>query len=93
MFRPIESLIALTLLVTPVLSGCETPCNALADVICECEPNAAEEDVCKLRIDIASDRAVSDAENEMCSMRLETCTCEALENDDLAACGLAKPQE
>lgn len=79
------------LFAAPLLAACESPCSALADVICDCEPNQAEKDVCNLKVDLASNRELSDAENQACQTRLDTCTCEALENDDLEACGLAKP--
>ena len=92
MFRvPSAWLVVLLLGLGPGLAACESACSALADRICECEPNRAEEDVCKLKVDLAANRELSDAENQACETQLDTCTCEALERDDLQACGLAKP--
>jgi hypothetical protein len=63
----------------------------LAQQICECELNRREEEACREAIRAASaGRVPSEAEDQVCEARLDGCTCKALEEGDLAACGLAK---
>jgi hypothetical protein len=71
------------------LGGCQSPCDSLAETICECELNSAEESAC-LEAVRANRRPVTIPEEETCSVHVETCTCEALEDGNLVACGLAK---
>ena len=70
--------------------GCKNACEQLADFICSCEPNRSEEVSCQQAVNAVSNRPVTPADSEQCEIRLDSCTCDALENDDLVACGLGK---
>lgn len=74
------------------LLGCDPPCQSLAQEICNCEPNRTEQDVCFRKLQIRGDLPTNPEEEMACSALLETCTCEALAREDLAACGLSRPQ-
>ncbi len=69
-------------------TGCDGPCNSLAERICSCEINGSQEQSCLLRIQRAGERETSTAEAERCSNLLDTCDCQALDREDYAACGL-----
>lgn len=76
-------------------TGCQDPCVALAERICNCEATADQRRAC------IADRVtnqqgtveVDDADREFCAARLETCTCAALDQNDLASCGFAVVEE
>jgi hypothetical protein len=87
-----EGLVALVLsLAVGAIAGCQGPCTTLAEQICACEPNRALENSCLQTVRAAmNQREVSVAEAAVCEQKLDTCTCEALEDGDLVACGLAK---
>ncbi len=70
-------------------TGCQGPCDSLAEKICSCEINANEEQSCLLRMQIVGDRIVTTEEAERCDTLMDNCTCEALEREDFAACGLS----
>ena len=72
-------------------AGCQSACDALAETICACEPNRTSESACLQAVAAADTRDVTEAEAADCEQRLDTCTCEALEDGDQVACGLAKP--
>lgn len=72
-------------------SGCNGPCESLAERICSCEPNSLEERGCIEEVRTAMGTySPTPAEMEACEAALDTCDCEALEREDLAACGLSK---
>lgn len=71
-------------------SGCSGPCQTLAEMVCNCEPSRREQDSCLIRLDQNLDRSVTAEEEALCEEQLETCTCDALAQDDFAACGLAR---
>lgn len=72
-------------------SACKGPCEELADLICDCELSASSQNQCDEQVRAAKQqREVSAAEEVTCEAKLETCTCDALQADDLAACGLSK---
>ena len=69
--------------------GCDGPCRALAEQVCQCEPSARERNACNVKLDQADSRDDPTPEEEaLCSELLDTCTCDALAQDNLAACGL-----
>lgn len=71
--------------------GCNGPCESLAERICSCEPNNLEEQGCIEEVRITMGLySPTPAELDACSAALDTCDCEALEREDLAACGLSK---
>ncbi len=70
--------------------GCQGPCESLADRICGCEPNRLERDACQQQIRSAGNPDITPQENEVCETLLDTCTCDALEREDIQACGLSK---
>lgn len=85
-------LIAMALVVSATLAACGSPCQSLADKICECKPSTAEINGCKEQV--RSARALRDAtkaEQDYCSMVSDQCTCEAIDRNDLAKCGIGKP--
>jgi hypothetical protein len=72
-------------------AGCSGPCEQLADQICACSANTPEENACIEQVR-AAQREVTDAESQRCDTLLDSCTCDALEREDLSACGLAKDE-
>ena len=70
--------------------ACDDACKALAERICECEPNRASQLSCEDAILSSSTREISPEEIEVCEQKLDSCTCAKLEDQDLQACGLAK---
>ena len=91
-FVPRVNLIALgaLCLVLSFATACDDSCTALAEKICECEPNRASQLACEDSIAVSSNREVSTEEAEVCEQKLDTCNCAKLEDQDLQACGLAK---
>jgi len=88
--RPERLLAALAVAVTLLTSaGCADPCTALAEFICSCEPNRREQDSCLQAVRAGRSRSIESAELAVCEARLDTCTCGALEDNNLAACGLS----
>lgn len=79
----------LALALTVPLHGCSGNCESLAEKICSCRPNRTEENTCLEQIKAGSGLEVTTEQEQICSELLDTCTCDALERDDLAACGLA----
>ncbi len=69
-------------------TGCQGPCESLAEKICSCEINGSQEQSCLLRMQRVGDRDVSTTEAERCSNLLDTCDCDALDREDYAACGI-----
>ncbi|MBN2360014.1 MAG: hypothetical protein JXR83_11220 [Deltaproteobacteria bacterium] len=70
--------------------GCD-PCSTLADRICQCEDTEYLRQVCSQRVELQKQqRQPTDADKKACEAALKTCTCEALERQDLAACGFAR---
>lgn len=80
---------ALALLFSTFAFACDGPCKNLAEYVCSCEPNRTEENACLLKIRLRADTPVSQAEADRCDELLPECTCNALENQDYAACGLS----
>lgn len=73
-------------------AGCGSACEDLANKICDCQPTRAKADRCKINVDTATrNMDLSDEEEDRCQAILDSglCTCEALEQGDLASCGLA----
>ena len=71
------------------LVACQTPCEQLADAICNCEPDATTQQSCKTQV--ASDSAnvkPKVADQKYCEKKLKTCSCERLGAGDRGACGL-----
>jgi len=71
-------------------TGCSNACEELAERICACEPNRSSENACLLAVQSNSNRPIDPKELTVCERNLDTCTCEALEDDDLIACGLGQ---
>ena len=88
--RPERFLAAIVVAVTMLTSvGCQDACTTLAEFICSCEPNRREEDSCLQAVRAGRSRSITQVELAVCETRLDTCTCGALEDNNLAACGLA----
>lgn len=88
MFQRTLEALALASLLT--LAACSDPCRALADKICSCRPSTAEQNACLEQVKATTAHEPSDSENQRCAELIDGCTCEALEQNELAACGLAK---
>lgn len=93
MFHKIRDRLTLLALVVVALaagtSACTGPCETLANQICDCRPNRTEQDQCKQQVIAGRGQTVTSDEDSVCDALLDSCTCEALERNDLAACGLA----
>lgn len=87
-------LLSLSPVLALLVQSCNGPCQSLAERICSCEPNQAEEQGCLLEVSAAMGRvAPTIAEEEACEAILDDpdgCTCEALEREDFEACGLSR---
>jgi hypothetical protein len=71
--------------------GCTSPCEQLADHICECKPNGSEQNACKEQVRAATaQHDVTSAEQQYCSTLLDKCSCNAVDKNDLYSCGLSK---
>mgnify|MGYP006977228726 CR=1 FL=1 len=78
--------------VSMVAAACSDPCQELGEKICNCRPTELDRQNCLQRVsDESGQYDLSSDEENMCSALKKTCTCERLENQDLAACGLARP--
>jgi hypothetical protein len=89
---PLSGPLLVALLVGALGAGCEGPCRALAQRICECEPNARTRASCVQEVESnGSVRQPTAEEQERCNELLDTCDCDALEREDFVACGLTKP--
>jgi hypothetical protein len=77
------------LLAVLAATACQDPCVTLAEHICDCELTTGQRQAC--RTDRISNQQSSvtttDADRQFCSEKLDTCTCDALDNNDLDACG------
>jgi hypothetical protein len=75
-------------------SACQDPCVALAKRICNCEPTPSDRRACEQEriTNQQSKIVIDDADREVCEQKLETCTCDALDENDLEACGFV-PEE
>lgn len=72
-------------------TACDNPCRALAQQICECEPSARERRACEARVENANaQQDPTPIEESLCSRLLDGCTCDALAQNNFAACGLTK---
>ncbi|HOX43730.1 MAG TPA: hypothetical protein PK668_09030 [Myxococcota bacterium] len=83
---------ALLLIGAALLSGCDSACKELGSKVCDCQTSRSREERCRTAIDAAyENREPSDGEEDTCQSILDegTCTCEAVEADNLAACGLS----
>ncbi len=71
--------------------GCQDPCVTLAERICNCEATANERRACIAdRVtNQQSSTTIDDADRDFCEQKLLECTCQALDNNDFAACGFA----
>ncbi len=71
------------------VAGCQDPCVALAERICNCEPTQINRRTCIADRITSQQGAVTltDADRELCAAKLDTCTCAALDQNDLDACG------
>jgi hypothetical protein len=76
-------------LVAGLAQGCQDPCVALAQRICNCEPTPADRRACQQEriTNQQSKIEIDDADRAVCEEKLETCTCDALDRNDLEACG------
>ena len=69
--------------------ACEDPCVTLAQRICNCELTSGARDTCRTEriVNQQSSIKITDADREVCSKKLDTCDCDALDNNNLDACG------
>lgn len=80
-------------------TGCQDPCVALAERICNCEADLSERQGCRQeRIQAQQSKTPTAEEQEVCTAALDLCTCEALRQNRVDLCGytrdtLATPTE
>jgi hypothetical protein len=89
---------ALCLLVVGLVAlggGCQDPCVALAERICNCEPTPTDRRACRQEriTNQQSKIEVTDADREVCTAALDTCDCRALDENDLEKCGFVPGSE
>ena len=72
-----------------VTAACQDPCVALAERICSCEPTESDRRSCRNDriVNQQSKVEISDADRDVCEQKLDTCSCNALDENDLDACG------
>ena len=70
-------------------ASCEDPCVTLAKRICDCELTSSERQDCRTQriVNEQSSVKITDADRSICEAKLDTCTCDALDVNDLDACG------
>ncbi len=78
-----------------VFLGCQDPCEALAQRICNCERTFIARRACVAdRITNQQGQVVTDeADRDFCEAKLDTCSCAALDQNDLDACGFVVASE
>jgi hypothetical protein len=84
-----QGLLAACALLGTGLLGCQDPCVQLANRICNCEPTPSDRRACQQEriTNQQSKIELDDADRTVCQAKLETCTCDALDENDLEACG------
>lgn len=72
--------------------GCTDPCVVLAERICNCESTASGRRSCIAdRITNQQGRVeTSEADQAFCTDKLETCDCQAIDENNLEACGFVE---
>ncbi|MBN4077472.1 hypothetical protein JYT19_01020, partial [Sulfobacillus acidophilus] len=80
-----------------VLVGCTSPCEELANLICDCETTSAKMQACKtqVRLRSSSDFTTFAKDEEVCRQALDPknengCTCLALEKNQIERCGMTR---
>ena len=87
MFTSPRWLLLAAVLLSPVLSACDGPCQDLAEKICDCEPNQTRTRSCLITVDTAIQDPIQE-DNDRCEVLLRSCTCDAIDRGDFEACGL-----
>lgn len=89
----LRALIGLCALVPAVVAtiGCDDPCVALAERICQCQEDPTERIACRQeRITNQRDqRTVTDEDRSRCTAALDTCDCVDLDQNRTDQCGFA----
>ncbi len=82
-------------LLAALFGACQDPCIALAERICACEPTESDRRSCRNAriVDQQSRVTIDDADRELCAAKLDTCSCDALDENDLDACGFVVASE
>lgn len=71
--------------------GCQDPCVALAERICNCEADLSERQGCRQeRIQAQQAKTPTAEEQEVCTAALDLCTCEALRQNRFDLCGYTR---
>jgi len=73
------------------LVGCQDPCVALAERVCNCELTPLERATCR-RERVTNEQSritITDDDRSICTAKLDTCDCAALDENRLDACGFA----
>ena len=92
MDRPTPSLwLAVFATTVPLFAGCPSPCEALAERICNCEPDQIRRRTCiNERVEAQRDLVPTEAETQACIDALDTCTCDALNENRTDLCGYTR---
>jgi hypothetical protein len=76
-----------------IVVACSTPCDDLANQICNCQPTADKRANCR-RIFLAGNPVnISSERQNVCDQALQTCNCDELDAGNFAACGLANTRD
>ena len=70
-------------------SGCQDPCVALAERICNCEPTPADRRSCRADrvVNRQSQVEINDEDRAFCEAKLEICECADVDENRLDQCG------
>lgn len=97
MLKPLALVVpfALASFAVASMSGCQDPCIALAERICNCEPTPADRRSC--RADRITNRQsqvqITDEDRSFCEAMLDTCECTDIDENRLDQCGFVVAPE
>lgn len=84
-----------SLVAAALASGCQDPCVALAERICNCEPTPADRRSCRTDrvVNRQSQVQITDEDRTFCQAKLDTCECTDVDENRLDQCGFVVQPE
>ena len=76
-------------------TGCQDPCVALAERICNCEPTPADRRSCRNEniVNRQSQVQIDDEDRNFCEAKLDSCECTDIDENRLDQCGFVVQPE
>jgi hypothetical protein len=91
----IRALAFVCLFAAACASGCQDPCVALAERICNCEPTPSDRRSCRADriVNRQSQVQITQDDRSFCEAQLETCDCTDIDENRLEQCGFVVEAE